>query len=243
MMDEMVIDLGYVEEGREGVDDWIVKEAPAIGEVGMKMYSISFVSKEGMMRALEGNPWSIMGHCLNLKKWPANTPVAQLDFKGIQFWIQIHNLPRELMTKQNGENIGKSLGEIIEVSGFQAKMVKKDERISNMKSSLISVLIVGGLAMVVSIANLRMIVLEVKKRHGGISGDDAWNTIGEERVDQFLPVSVTQTQQARGQGGSRVECDPRKSSAEMRGKAADNSHPESSENANVVIQPKQKSSE
>ncbi|OMO82636.1 reverse transcriptase [Corchorus capsularis] len=99
-MDEMVIDLGYVDDGSGGTDDWIVvgklivdrnlnkagvmailrniwpeKEAPAIGEVGMNTYSISFASKE----------------------------------------IMIHNLPRELLTKHNGEKIGKTLGEIIEV--------------------------------------------------------------------------------------------------------------------------------
>ncbi|OMO77364.1 hypothetical protein COLO4_25222 [Corchorus olitorius] len=132
--------MGYADDGSVGVDDWIVvgkliidknlnkagvmailrniwpeKEAPAIGEVGMNTYSISFSSQEVMMKALEGNPWSIMGYCLNLKKWSANTPVAQLDFKGIQFWIQIHNLPRELLTKQNGEKIRKMLGEVLKV--------------------------------------------------------------------------------------------------------------------------------
>ncbi|OMO49877.1 hypothetical protein COLO4_38315 [Corchorus olitorius] len=139
-MEEMVIDLGLVGNESCGVDDWVAvgklivdrnlnragvmailrniwpeKEAPAIGEVGLNTYSISFVSKELMMKALEENPWSIMGHCLNLKRWEANTPMALLDFKGIQFWIQIHNLPRELLTKQNGEKIGHSLGEVIEV--------------------------------------------------------------------------------------------------------------------------------
>ncbi|OMO86775.1 hypothetical protein CCACVL1_09457 [Corchorus capsularis] len=103
---EKLPDLGLVgEEGNE-TNDWIVvgrlivdrnlnragvmailrniwpeKEAPAIGEVGQNTYSIYFVSEELILKALEGNPWSIMGHYLNLKKWEANTTVAELDFR------------------------------------------------------------------------------------------------------------------------------------------------------------------
>ncbi|OMP08705.1 hypothetical protein COLO4_06188 [Corchorus olitorius] len=43
------------------------------------------VAVEIMNKALEDNPWSIMGHCFNMKKWPANTPAKEVDFRYIQF--------------------------------------------------------------------------------------------------------------------------------------------------------------
>ncbi|OMP12712.1 hypothetical protein COLO4_02843 [Corchorus olitorius] len=68
------------------------------------------------MLLFEGSPWTVMGHSLNLKWWPPNTLIHHRNLKFILFWAQIHNLPRELMTKTNGEKIRRNLGIVIEVA-------------------------------------------------------------------------------------------------------------------------------
>ncbi|OMP01317.1 hypothetical protein COLO4_11974 [Corchorus olitorius] len=94
---------------------WPEKESPSIAEVEVNVYSISFASEEIMNRALEGNTWSIMGHCFNLKKWLANTPVREIDFSSIQFWVKVHNLPMETLTKRKGDKVGQAIGDVQEI--------------------------------------------------------------------------------------------------------------------------------
>ncbi|OMO58738.1 hypothetical protein COLO4_34402 [Corchorus olitorius] len=112
---------------------WTEVDAPIIGDVGLNIYSIAFSSEAIMRKALEDSPWSIMGHCLNLKVWPPLTSANNIEFKGILFWVQVHNLPRELLTKTNGEKIGGTLGTVVDVeeprisSGMKRGFLRKKE--------------------------------------------------------------------------------------------------------------------
>ena len=92
---------------------WSVKEVVEIRELSGNMYAISFVDKQSMKMALEGGPWSVMGSCLNLKKWEIDQAIHDISFSKVIFWIQIHKLPFELMTLQNVRKIGQVLGELI----------------------------------------------------------------------------------------------------------------------------------
>ena len=77
---------------------WSVKEVVEIRELSGNMYAISFVDKQSMKMALEGGPWSVIGSCLNLKKWEIDQAIHDISFSKVIFWIQIHKLPLELMT-------------------------------------------------------------------------------------------------------------------------------------------------
>ncbi|KAG8496310.1 hypothetical protein CXB51_009083 [Gossypium anomalum] len=44
-----------------------------------------------------------------------DTMVSELDISGIQFWIQIHNLPMDLMTTKNAKIIGEKLGTVVQI--------------------------------------------------------------------------------------------------------------------------------
>ncbi|XP_059440565.1 uncharacterized protein LOC132173020 [Corylus avellana] len=75
----------------------------------------TFESLEDLHRVLDYSPWNIKGSPLFLKRWSAEDAIADLDFTKAAYWVQVHNLPLELMTVDNAENIGASLGELLEL--------------------------------------------------------------------------------------------------------------------------------
>ena len=77
------------------------------------MYSICFVNKVLMRRAMEESPWLIMGHCMVLKEWGQGVVVKEVHFSKILFWVQIHNVLLDLLTKANAEVIGRKLRRVV----------------------------------------------------------------------------------------------------------------------------------
>ncbi|OMO59554.1 reverse transcriptase [Corchorus capsularis] len=85
---------------------WPRKEILTIREMGQNLYAISFVNQQFMEDALANGPWSVMGCYLNIKKWEIGQAMSDLDFSRVDFWLQVHNLPLEMLTCQNAEKIG-----------------------------------------------------------------------------------------------------------------------------------------
>ena len=68
-----------------------------------------------MRKVIEEGPWSIMGNCMVVKEWKKGEAVEKVMFTKIEFWIQIHNLPIEMMTSKNAEMIGNKIGRSIKI--------------------------------------------------------------------------------------------------------------------------------
>ncbi|OMO77422.1 hypothetical protein COLO4_25190 [Corchorus olitorius] len=100
---------------------WPEKDVWRIGDVGMNLFSLTFSSEEAMEKALLENPWSVMGFCFNLKFWPSESAANEVDLKLFPFWVQIHNLPRDLLTMANARRIGGILGEILEIEEIKGR--------------------------------------------------------------------------------------------------------------------------
>lgn len=49
------------------------------------------------------------------KNYPPGLSIQELDLYKSAFWVQIHGLPREMLTINNAERIGKVLGNLLEV--------------------------------------------------------------------------------------------------------------------------------
>ena len=45
----------------------------------------------------------------------SNLSIEDMNFSSIPIWIQVHNLPIEYIFKENAEEIGALVGEVIEV--------------------------------------------------------------------------------------------------------------------------------
>lgn len=54
---------------------WSVQEVVEIREMSGNLYAISFADKLSMETALEEGPWSVMGCCLNLKRWEVDQAI------------------------------------------------------------------------------------------------------------------------------------------------------------------------
>lgn len=66
-------------------------------------------------RILEGRPWTFDGHLLSLVEFDGITPVEELEFEKVAFWVQMYNLPLACMNKAMGLHIGALVGEVEEV--------------------------------------------------------------------------------------------------------------------------------
>ncbi|KAK7835153.1 hypothetical protein CFP56_023799 [Quercus suber] len=85
------------------------------GLVG-KLLSDRVINKNETRReSLELGPWNIEGFPLILKMWHQNLSIKDMDFSSIPIWIQVYNLPIEYMSKENAEEIGALVKEVIEV--------------------------------------------------------------------------------------------------------------------------------
>ncbi|OMP07076.1 hypothetical protein COLO4_07649 [Corchorus olitorius] len=94
---------------------WSEEVVSNISVVGDNIYGLSFITEKMRDRAVDDGPWSIMGFCMNSKKWDKRDTVEEVDFSEVAFWIQVHNLPMDMLTTKNAAIIGKVLGSIIKV--------------------------------------------------------------------------------------------------------------------------------
>ncbi|XP_059454884.1 uncharacterized protein LOC132185076 [Corylus avellana] len=64
----------------------------------------TFENLEDLTRVLENSPWNIKGSPLFLKKWSHEDAIEDLDFLKAAYWVQIHNLPLDLVTVENAND-------------------------------------------------------------------------------------------------------------------------------------------
>ncbi|OMO87283.1 hypothetical protein CCACVL1_09148 [Corchorus capsularis] len=56
-----------------------------------------------------------MGFCFNVKVWPPELFAMAADLSDVAYWVQIHNLPREVFSTANVRKIGPKIGESLEI--------------------------------------------------------------------------------------------------------------------------------
>ena len=79
------------------------------------IFLFKFACEGDKKRVLKLGPWNIEEFPLILKQWHQNMTVEDKDFSSIPLWVQIHGLPIEYMLKENLEEIGALVGEVLEV--------------------------------------------------------------------------------------------------------------------------------
>ncbi|OMO59330.1 hypothetical protein COLO4_34247 [Corchorus olitorius] len=94
---------------------WSEEVAPGIREVGENTYGISFCSEKARDRIIDEGPWSIMGFSMNLQKWDSDITVSEIDFSELAIWVQIQDLPLEMLSSKNARIICQTIGSVIKV--------------------------------------------------------------------------------------------------------------------------------
>lgn len=105
---------------------WVTKKGFTITHWGDNRYCFAFKTKEDMDKIEAFSPWSVMGNLMVLRKWEAHQTEGDIDFSSSPFWIQVHGLPLNLMTKENGTLIGANLGHTL----FVENPISEDGRVS-----------------------------------------------------------------------------------------------------------------
>ncbi|OMO53103.1 Endonuclease/exonuclease/phosphatase [Corchorus capsularis] len=107
MMDDVVLDLEVVKGGESETSGWSV-----VGRV---------IAEKSLNR---GAVKMILRYLWSEKEVPVigdvgssmySLAIKEIDLGEVSFWVQIHNLPQDMMVKSNADRIGASLGQVLKV--------------------------------------------------------------------------------------------------------------------------------
>jgi hypothetical protein len=84
-------------------------------ELRKNMFLFTFSQASGKRRALEEGPWLAGKELLILEDFVINKTLDEYKFCFFPIWVRVSKLPLGLMDRENGEKIGRSLGEFLEV--------------------------------------------------------------------------------------------------------------------------------
>ncbi|GLT55227.1 hypothetical protein SLA2020_283680 [Shorea laevis] len=92
---------------------WQFLKSLSMEAISESTFIFTFEDAQDMQRVQELSPWNIRGHPLILQPWDKSMSLIDLDFSNGVYWVQVHDLPLELMTTQNAEIIGNQLGSFL----------------------------------------------------------------------------------------------------------------------------------
>ncbi|KAI5322351.1 hypothetical protein L3X38_031423 [Prunus dulcis] len=94
---------------------WAMFGETKISYIKDNLFTVIF-QDEGMAdQIINECPWSVMGFCFNVQRWPNYMAIEELPLHNVAYWIQAHRIPLNLLTAGNALEIGEKLGEVKEV--------------------------------------------------------------------------------------------------------------------------------
>ncbi|KAI8016696.1 hypothetical protein LOK49_LG05G01921 [Camellia lanceoleosa] len=94
---------------------WKVRKEVAISPLADNVYLFRFENAEDRQKVLRETPWSIMGNLLVLQALVTGSSISEIEFSRCPFWVQVHGLPIDRMTRRNSQIIASSIGNLIGV--------------------------------------------------------------------------------------------------------------------------------
>lgn len=73
---------------------------------------IAFEMEVDAEKVFQGQPWAFDRHLVALLRYDGAVPVHELVFKTATFWVQIHNLPFQLLTVEAALSIRETMGQV-----------------------------------------------------------------------------------------------------------------------------------
>ncbi|KAH7848205.1 hypothetical protein Vadar_030754 [Vaccinium darrowii] len=100
---------------------WGSPEGLRMVDVGDNLFHFRFSNEMDLQRVFNGGPWCFDNMVLLLKRWEAGLRADSVEFKEIDFWIQLWGLPFEYITQEIGGEIGRRIGTVLEVNKVSEK--------------------------------------------------------------------------------------------------------------------------
>ncbi|KAL7212957.1 hypothetical protein ACSBR2_015620 [Camellia fascicularis] len=94
---------------------WKTIEAVVVSPWPDNVFLFRFGTLEDRQKVLRDAPWSIMGNLLVLQPLKMGCSVSEMDFSYCPFWVQVHGLPVDRLTRRNDQLIAEHLGQLIGV--------------------------------------------------------------------------------------------------------------------------------
>lgn len=83
--------------------------------IGDGIYLVGFENSVDCNKVLARQPWQLSNNLMVFKKAIGNEKIADLSLNEVPFWVQVHGLEIQLLTRYVGELLGNKIGRVIEV--------------------------------------------------------------------------------------------------------------------------------
>ena len=83
--------------------------------LGPNLFLIEFEHEWDKTRILEGRPWKFDSDLFSMADFDGRTPPSELEFEKVAFWVRMYNMPLACMSREMGQRIGASMGDVEEV--------------------------------------------------------------------------------------------------------------------------------
>ncbi|XP_075640324.1 uncharacterized protein At4g02000-like [Castanea sativa] len=94
---------------------WGLEDGVQIVEVRPNLFQFKFKSEFELEWVVRGGPWSFDNQVLMLRQWQPGMTAANVKFESVALWIQIWGAPFDMVSPQVATEIGKRMGEVVEV--------------------------------------------------------------------------------------------------------------------------------
>jgi hypothetical protein len=94
---------------------WKLEGTPSFKVLGDNMFLVELETEKDKTRILEGRPWSVEGHLFAVEDYDGLSSPSNFQFEKAVFWVRINNLPLSCMSLFVGNQIGSSMGQVLEV--------------------------------------------------------------------------------------------------------------------------------
>ena len=92
---------------------WRTRRNFEVRAAGDNIALFAFELEADVEKVLHGESWTYDKHLVALERYDGRKPVTELSFCNTAFWIQIHDLPFSLLTKEVALSLGATLGKVI----------------------------------------------------------------------------------------------------------------------------------